>query len=199
MIEQFLKDIEVEWKVAGSEPISLRVIGSTALFLQTDYIRGTKDADILEVSGVSEKVWAQIKDIAGKNTRLANAHRLFMDLVIPGFPFLPQQPLFHPLSDLSGKLKFFYAEALDPLDVVVSKLKTFRPWDLDDIRAMVQRDLVNPIRLVERFESAKERWLLDARAPELPDYIENLHTIQRDYLFVPETPIELPDWLDASS
>ena len=48
-------------------------------------------------------------------------------------------------------------QALDPVDVVVSKLKPFRSTDLDDIQAMVQRD----------------------------------------YLLVEETLIELPAWLDS--
>lgn len=197
MIEKFLTAIEEEWEPTGDEPILLKFIGSSALFLQTDYIRGTKDADILEIDILSKEIFVQLKDIAGKHTRLANAHRLYIDLVTPGFPFLPPRPLFHPSTGLSGRLKYFHVEALDPLDVVVSKLKPFRPGDLDDIRAMVKRNLVDPARLVERFELAKEHWLLGSRAPELPDYIQNLHAIQRDYLFVPETPIELPDWLDG--
>lgn len=97
------------------------------------------------------------------------------------------------MPGLGKGLKYFRIEALDPVDVVVSKLKTFRSGDLDDIRAMVERNLVDPKRLVERFEAAKEPWLLGSRDIELPQYIQNLHTIQRDYLFVPETPIELPD------
>lgn len=197
MIEEFIAKIEERWEPTGEEPIPLRMIGSSALFLRTDYVRGTKDADILEINELPKEVWEQLKTIAGKGTGLAKAHRLYIDLVGAGFPFLPPRPFFHPLNELSERLRYFHVEALDPVDVVVSKLKTFRATDLDDIRAMVTRDLVNSGRLIERFELAKESWLLGSRAHELRDYIENLHAVQRDYLLVPETPIELPDWWDA--
>lgn len=197
MIEDFFRGIENLWRPTGREPIVLLLIGSTALFLQTDYIRGTKDADILEMSDLPKKIWEQLRKIAGKGSDLAKSHRLYVDLVGPGLAFLPVPPLFHPLDALNKRLRHFCLQALDPVDVVVSKLKTFRAGDLDDIRAMADRDLLNPNRLVERFELAKEHWLLGSRAPELKRYIENLHTIQRDYLLVKETPIELPDWFDS--
>lgn len=196
MIEEFLAKIEERWQPTGEEPIPLRIIGSFALFLQTDYVRGTKDADILEINDLPKKVWEQLETIAGKGSDLARSHRLYIDLVGPGFPFLPPRPLLNPLKAQSERLKYFRLQVLDPVDVVVSKLKTFRASDLDDIRAMVIRHLLSPTLLVERFELAKDHWLLGSRAPELREYIENLHTVQRDYLLVPETPIALPDWLD---
>jgi hypothetical protein len=197
MIENLITKIEEQWKPTGEEPFLLRIIGSSALFLQTDYVRGTKDADILEINNLSPKIWEQLNLIAGKGTYLAKTQHLYIDLVSPGLPFLPPQPLFHPLKILSEKFHYFQLQALDPIDVIISKLKTFRPSDIDDIRAMAKRHLLNPSLLVERFELAKDHWLLGSRAPELKYYIENLHTIQRDYLFVKETPIELPDWLEA--
>lgn len=197
MIEDFFRGIEDLWQPTGREPIVLLLIGSTALFLQSDYIRGTKDADILEMSDLPGKIWEQLKKIAGRGSNLAKSCRLYVDLVGPGLAFLPARPLFHPLDTLNKALRYFCLQALDPVDVVVSKLKTFRAGDLDDIRAMADRLLLDPDRLVERFELAKEHWLMGSRAPELRRYVENLHAIQRDYLFVKETPIELPDWLDS--
>lgn len=196
MIEEFINKIEKKWHPMGQEPILLSIIGSTALFLQTNYIRGTKDTDILEVSELPKEVWEQLRLIGGKDSDLAKAYRFYIDLVGPGLPFLPPRPLFHLVETLNSKLKFFRFQALDPVDVVVSKLKTFRPSDLDDIRAMADRHLINPARLVERFECAKEHWLMGSRAHELRDYIKNLHTVQRDYLMDKETPIFLPRWLD---
>ena len=196
MIEEFIHKIESKWRLLGQEPILLSIIGSTALFLQTDYMRGTKDTDVLEVNELPKNVWEQLMILGGKNSDLAKAYRFYIDLVAPGLPFLPPRPFFHPLDTLNKRFKFFRLQVLDPVDVVVSKLKTFRPNDLDDIRAMADRHLINPEKLVERFEGAKEHWLMGSRAPELRQYIENLHTIQRDYLMKKETPITLPDWLD---
>lgn len=197
MIKDFFLEIDKRWKPTACEPVALHIIGSAALLLQMDYNRGTKDADVLEVEELPKNVSKQLKDLAGKSSQLAQRHHLYVDLVAAGIPFLPQSPLFHPLDTLNDRIKSFRILVLDPLDVVISKLKTFRPTDLDDIRAVVDDNLLDPKKLVERFQSAKEQWLMDARAHELKQYIENLHTIQRDYLHVDETPIDLPGWIDS--
>ncbi len=82
------------------------------------------------------------------------------------------------------------------LDTVVTKLKRFNANDIDDIEAMVRLELVDPERLVERFRSAMDGFLGDARADDLPRYIRNLHRVERDFLLAAETPIELPSWID---
>lgn len=46
LIEQFLAELTQRWS-HPSNP-TLRVIGSTALMLRTDFVRGTKDSDVLE-------------------------------------------------------------------------------------------------------------------------------------------------------
>lgn len=45
------------------------------------------------------------------------------------------------------------------------------------------------------FEAAKDYWMFTAHADALPKYIENLHTVQRDFLGVDESEIELPESL----
>lgn len=197
MIEEFILEIDKRWKTTAHEPIPLHIIGSAALLLQMDYSRGTKDADVLEIEELPENVSEQLKTLAGKDSQLAGRYHLYIDLVAAAIPFLPQSPLFHALDTLNDSIKSFRILTLDPLDVVISKLKTFRPGDLDDIRAVVDANLLDPKELVERFQSAKEQWLMDARSSALKQYIENLHTIQRDYLHVDETPIDLPGWIDS--
>jgi hypothetical protein len=51
------------------------------------------------------------------------------------------------------------------------------------------------VRLVERFRAAVDAFSGDARAEDLPRYVRNLHRVERDFLLVPETEIELPDWI----
>lgn len=46
VVERLLAELASAWPHA-SRP-TLRIIGSTALMLRTDYDRGTKDSDILE-------------------------------------------------------------------------------------------------------------------------------------------------------
>jgi hypothetical protein len=40
-------------------------------------------------------------------------------------------------------------------------------------------------------------FLLDARAEDLPKCVENLHRVERDLFGLPETEIDLPDWIWA--
>lgn len=132
--------------------------------------------------------------LAGAGTELHNRHRLYIDIVSPGLPFLPQVPLWNPLADLNDELARFDIEVLDVIDTVVSKLKRFNVNDISDIQAMAKMGLIDHPRLIERFRSAVDVFSGDARAEDLPAYINNLHRIERDHLLVAETPIELPHW-----
>ena len=60
---------------------------------------------------------------------------------------------------------------------------------------MADRGLVDHARLIQRFRSAAEMYEMDARAHELSRYVRNLHAVERDHLLVPETEIDLPDWV----
>ena len=77
-------------------------------------------------------------------------------------------------------------------DVVLSKLLRYSPDDANDIRAMADKELINHAGLVTRFKLAAERYALDARATEVPGYLKNLHTVERDILALPLSDIELP-------
>ena len=81
-------------------------------------------------------------------------------------------------------------------DIVVSKLKRLNQNDIDDIKAMAGKNLLDHKKLVSRFESAVDRFSTDARAEDLPTYIRNLNRIERDFLGVPESRIELPGWME---
>ncbi|MEQ1564804.1 MAG: hypothetical protein ABMA64_04115 [Myxococcota bacterium] len=59
-IDEFLRGLDAAW-TPGDRRIRLPLFGSAALFLQTDYVRGTKDGDILEtqeVAAVRERLLA---------------------------------------------------------------------------------------------------------------------------------------------
>lgn len=47
-VEHFLSELARGWR--GPERPTLRILGSTALFLRTNYLRGTKDSDVLETA-----------------------------------------------------------------------------------------------------------------------------------------------------
>lgn len=163
--------------------------------LQTNYERGTKDSDVFDTIDLAAETKAHLLRIAGVNTELAKRRLMYVDIVANGIPFLPHAPLWHPIDEVNRTLTRFEILALDVVDVIVTKLKPFRPNDKADIDAMIERDLVAHELLVERFRSAADDWAHGAFADQLPRYIKNLNEVERDMLDVDETEIELPSWI----
>lgn len=194
-IEDFFREIDRLWEPIHQDRIPLRVIGSGALFLQTSYSRTTKDGDVLETLQVTAEVKAKLNALAGKHTPLHKRTGLYLDIVIPGLPFLPHGPVYHLQKKLNKSLRCFSIEALDVTDVVVSKLTRFNQSDADDVRAMIDMDIVKHAQLIDRFKAAVDGFSLDSRADNFPRYIANLHRVERDMLRVPESEIELPEWM----
>jgi hypothetical protein len=196
-IREFLADIDRRWTPPASQPpkVRLRIIGSAALMLQTGYERGTKDGDVLETDSITAEVKEQLLALAGAGSELHDRHKVYIDIVTRGLPFLPQAPVCHRIASLDSELRHLEIEVLDVIDTVVSKLKRFNANDISDIDAMVDRGLIDHASLIERFRSAVEVFSMDARADDLPEYVRNLHRIERDQLLVAETDIELPSWI----
>ena len=195
IIKRFFTDIDARWKETGTEPIRLQLIGSTALMLQADYTRGTKDSDVIETAQLEGEIGENLLALAGKDTGIHRRHRIYLDLVASGLPFLQQSPIWHAVADLNATLRHFEIVVLDVVDVVVSKLKRFNADDVSDIEAMVERDLVSHEVLLERFGLAVDWYSMDARSHDLPRYVQNLNRVERDILSVAETEIELPGWI----
>lgn len=194
-LHHFLRELDDAWKPEGASRQALPLIGSGALMLLTDYERGTKDGDVFQTSDITDSVKAQLLALGGKATPLHVRHRLYIDVVANGLPFLPQVPVWHALSATNATLKHFDVVVLDVVDVVVSKLKRFNANDRADISAMIERDKVEHARLVQRFEAAVDIWKDGAGADDLPRYLANLHALERDEFFVPESEIDLPSWI----
>lgn len=195
LVEEFFQAIDRAWPSATSPKVRLSVIGSGALMLQVSYERGTKDSDVLETIDLSSETKARLVNLAGPGTPLHQQWKLYLDIVGNGIPFLPSGARWHPVGALNAKLANIELHALDVVDVVVSKLKRFNANDQTDIDSMIQRGLVPHDELITRFRSAVEVFSHDARAEDLPKYIEHLHRVERDMLDVDETEIELPSWV----
>lgn len=190
LIRDFLAEIDARWKPIGEEPITLQVIGSAALMLQTTYDRGTKDGDVLESRDGSPEIKKQLLALAGPGTKMHKQFRVYIDVVKRDILFLPQRPLFHPLPNLA--LKNFKVEVLDINDVALSKLKRYNSDDANDIRAMADLKLLDHKRLLAHFKAAADWFSMDARAPDVPRYLKNLHIVEREILSIPLSQIELP-------
>ena len=195
-MEQFFIELDKKWKPTGIEPIRLPVIGCSALLLQIpNFYRGTKDGDVLELHPLGGSLSDKLKQLAGKGTMLSKRCGVYIDLVGNAIPFLPRPPEFKPLDELSMRLKNFKIDVLDTTDVIVSKLMPYRASDRDDIFEIIELGLLSPDKLIERFETAKEMWLLGSRAAKLPQCIANLNAILRDAFNVAEVSMDVPDWI----
>jgi len=192
---RFFLELDRAWKGSRAAKIQLRVLGSAALMLQTDYARGTKDGDIYQTASLTDDIKNRLLALAGKGTPLHLRYRIYLDVVSNGLPFLPSPQRWHPRVELNAELEVFEIEVLDIIDVVVSKLMRFHANDRDDVKEMIARDLVPHDQLVSRFRSAVDVRSGDARSADLPRCVRNLNQVERDMLGVPETEIELPDWI----
>lgn len=190
-ISDFFAELDVAW---GDEPspIVLPLFGAGALVLQTAYYRATKDSDIFETVQHTANVKARLQQLAGRDTALHRRHRMYLELVPNGIPFFPREPLWHPIP---LRLRCFSIHALDIADVLVSKLARFHADDRQDIDEMIQRGLVSHSRMRDRFLDAVHERSMDARADELPDYVERFHIVERDMFGTEESEIELPSWI----
>jgi hypothetical protein len=192
LIDDFFQDLDRGWTPIGSERIRLPVIGATALLLETDYERRTKDSDILETAEIDQGIRSQLLSLAGQGSKIHRRHQMYLEVVASGLPFLPPRPNWVPAIGLTSRLVHFQIEALHVVDVVVSKLKRFHANDQHDIQAMINLGRVEHEVLLDRFLSAMEIYSLDARADEdLPRCVRNFHQIERDFFLMDETPFDL--------
>lgn len=189
-VEAFLRDIDARWKPTASEPVTLKLLGSVSLFLQTDYARGTRDGDVLGTSDITEPVSEQLLGLAGSGTALAERHRLYIDIVGRNVPLLSSDAEWH-LQPIS--LANFRIETLSVVDVVVSKLKRFHGDDRADVRAMVEGGHVTHRELLQRFHDVVRDYRFDARAAEFPRMARNLNQAERDWFLVNETRFDFED------
>jgi hypothetical protein len=60
---------------------------------------------------------------------------------------------------------------------------------------MITRGLVTQRALISRFEAAKDIRQETSYADDLPKYVANLNRVERDYLNVEESKIDLPSWI----
>lgn len=192
-VEAFFREVDARLSPPRTERIELRIVGSTALFLQTPYTRGTKDSDAVETYNFDVGAKEALLAVGGKGSPVSRRHGIYLEFVAEGLLFLPEEPRWTPLLTLST-LDLY---ALDPTDVVVAKLIRLHGDDLADIEAMVSLSLVHHAQLVERFQSAVLRHGTYGRSDLLRPTIRKLHRVERDIFGVEASDIEIPEWMDA--
>lgn len=192
-VERLLVDVSNAWELE-TRP-TLKIIGCSALLLRTNYDRGTKDSDVLQTASLDRASREHLLALSGQGTPLAKRWGVYVEIVESGLPFLPHVPKWHPVT-IEGMRDAFTVEALDVVDVVVSKLKRFHANDRADVEAMIERGLVAHDVLIARFRDAVDMFAATAYADDLPKYVRNLHQVESDMFVVAETDIELPSWVD---
>lgn len=192
VFNDFLIDIDSEWNVSEKPKIKLHILGSAALFMQTDYERGTKDGDVFRTKEIDGDVGTRLLQIAGEGTSLAKRHRFYLDLVSTSLPLLPTEPLWHE-HDL--ELNGFVVLVLDVVDVVLSKLRRFNVHDQDDIQAMANGGHIDHARMVTGFRQIIDCYGFDARGQDLQVMVERFNEIEEEWLYNTPTHFELPSWI----
>jgi hypothetical protein len=192
--DRFLRDLDELYaarRPAGAAKVRFRVLGSVALMLQADYIRGTKDGDVLESAPIEGIIKAELLDLGGKQTSLANRHGIYLDIVAGGILFLPGAAVYHRIPELSGSLRCFDVEVMDIQDVCITKLKRFNANDQADLAAMVNLGKLSHARFLERFLSAIDHCRGQAFSDDYPRYVERFHQVERDVFLVAESTLDL--------
>jgi hypothetical protein len=183
--------------IAGALPsatvprIQLRIVGSTALFLQTPYRRGTRDSDVVQTFDFDRELREMLVRLAGPGTTLALRHGVHLEFVGEAILFLPEEPAWVRWLSLDN----VDVSLLDPTDVVVAKLIRLHGDDLRDIDAMIELGVVAHESVVVRFRSALTRYGTSGQGDKLHRAVDNLHRVERDLFSVDETQIEIPGWM----
>lgn len=191
-VEALFRQIDASLASRRLPRVQLQVVGSTALFAQTPWRRGTKDSDAVESWGFDPHMKTALLELAGVGTALARRVGVYLEFVGQGLLLLPEAPTWNPWLSLSH----LDVAVLDPVDVAVAKLARLHSDDLLDIEAMVARQIITHAMLVDRFRSAAHQHGLRGMGHTLPRAIANLHRVERDLFVVDVTEIELPGWMD---
>lgn len=192
-VEARFRALDTALAAAPPPRFELRLVGSTALFAQTSWRRGTTDSDAVQPWAFDPALKAHLLRLAGADTALARRHGIHLEFVGQGILLLAEEPDWRPWLSLTH----FELMVLAPTDTCVAKLARLHGDDRDDIEAMVRLGVVTHPSLVERFRSAVLQHGQQGMGHKLPRAIDNLHRVERDIFVVDESEVELPDWMDA--
>jgi hypothetical protein len=131
--------------------LDLYQLGRSALMLNYGFPLSTKDIDFVSMrdSDLEQKAI----DILGKGTPLAEQAGVYLDPVPAGLPPLPHW-FKKRCQELPGGWKILRLWQLEPHDLAVTKLKSFRAKDREDLQLMCDRGLLAAGKLLESLKAA---------------------------------------------
>jgi hypothetical protein len=126
-------------------------LGRSALVLHFGFGFSTNDIDVV---GLQESALeAKAIELLGKDTLKARALGLYLDLVPRGLPPVPAW--FKTRSEMiPGPWKTLRLWKLEIHDLAVTKLKSFRAKDREDLQEMCDRGLLQAEKLRQSFDMA---------------------------------------------
>ncbi len=160
-IQRFLQALDealVAYAEAG-ERLDVYPIGRAALILHygLSFQGGaTKDFDVIQIGHPPTRLARKASELFGPGTPNARSLGLYLEWVQDGLP--PLAPNFERrANEMIGEWQVLRLWQLDIHDLVVTKLKSFRPQDRVDLQFLCDQGSLQVDRLRELLESAF-RW-----------------------------------------
>jgi Nucleotidyltransferase of unknown function (DUF6036) len=162
------------------ERLDMYLLGRAALVLHFAFPLATADVDIVWMrdSGLEQKAI----DLVRKGSPLAEALGLYLDPVAEAFPPVPGW-FRKRCQPIAGDWKVLRPWVLEVHDLAVTKLKSFRPKDREDLQILCDRGLLNAEELRQAlskafpFRSPKPEDAEDD--PDNPDWGKALASMRR--------------------
>ena len=143
---------------------SATLIGRAALVLQHHAPFATKDVDFVRLSAPLE---AKAAELFGKNSAKAQELDFYLEFVPDGLPPLPGG--FQSRStQVNGDWQVIRPWVLEPNDLAVTKMKSFRSQDRQDLKYLCDRGVLQVDKLRESMDKAW-MWTTEKDGDEMRD------------------------------
>jgi hypothetical protein len=164
LIRGFLDSMDRELQTLAEEQerFDLYHVGRSALVFHHGLALphgGTRDFDAVQIAHPLERLGQLALERFGKETANAQRLGLYLEMVPSGLPPLPAS-FRKRCTEVDGGWKVIRLWRLEAHDLAVSKLKSFRAQDREDIQFLCDKGSLNPRKLRELLEAAF-LWSLD--------------------------------------
>ena len=137
------------------KPAELHLIGGFVLTFVHDATRYTADVDCVAIVPSTEA--AHLLEIAGRGSTLAAEKKVHLEFVT--IADLPDEYESRLAPVLAGKFKMLTLMALDPYDILLSKLGRNNGKDRADVEYLAQHLSLRGDILAKRFEEEMRPWI----------------------------------------
>ena len=152
-------------------PVELHCMGGFVVEAVYGIPRRTAELDYISVDPTSPAT--TLERIAGRGSKLAGEHSVhFQKVGVADYP----EDYEKRLSKLDLGLKMLQLFALDPYDLVLSKLTRNIGKDREDVKALAQQQTLSFSIVSKRYEEEMKPWISNAEKQDL-----TLYTLWKDF------------------